>query len=422
VALVSKGEFTPPSTFQINGKYLDESYQRCRKDMDSSILNGQMARKYGLVFVGDGASNVNRDPVLNVLALMGRTCVFIECRLVKGRIKDGPFIASLFIEAIKELEDPTIVVACSQDGATKASWKLIEKELPHVTCFHCGPHVVNLMFKDIGALPGIKALLQCVDNLRVFIRNHHATKAVYDGLAKTSLLKPGRTRFAYQIIGIRNMLKNHQALVDTLSADEVEDFILSNGSTKDADEIRLREKLAQLKSIFLDPEGKVWKRMRILCALLAPIEQLLRFVELDLPVMSKLHDAWTRLIAYLEDARSAHLTRSPSSRDANTMAEIIRITRKRFVYGYSPLHLVSYLLDPEFRMQEYNNDQFTTFVKYLRERVLFNTPRELVTPQCGILVAEFLVYRNQEASFTSTLSQESRGGPQSGGYQYFSSA
>jgi hypothetical protein len=265
---------------------------------------------------------------------------------------------------------------------------------------------VNLVFKDIGALPGIKTLLKCVDNLRVFIRNHHATKAVYDRLAKTSLLKPGRTRFAFQIIGLRNVLKNQQALVDTLSADEVDDFIYSNGSTKDKDEIRLRVKFAQLKDIFLDPEGKVWKRMRILCALLAPIEQLLRFVELDLPVMSKLHDAWTRLIAYLEDARSAHLTRSPSSKDALIMTDIIRITKNRFAYGYSPLHLVTHLLDPEFVSQEYNQDQFDIFVKYLQERVLFNTPRELVNSECGILVREFSVYRNQEASFASELAQK----------------
>jgi hypothetical protein len=162
----------------------------------------------GLIIVGDGATNVNKDPILNVLAVRGGRQEFIKAMNCKGKVKDKRFIVDDFIAVIKAQPDPKAVVMVITDNACRGSWPLIEEACPWVVCGGCKPHVCDLLLEDIGKLLFFKKVFSKAAVLCTLVRSRSRLLAAYDTRCKSKLVNPGNTRFSTCVIGAVNMLSN----------------------------------------------------------------------------------------------------------------------------------------------------------------------------------------------------------------------
>ena len=92
--------FRAPSAFRVLGKLLENEKNR----VETQIANcNRSTEQFGFCLVGDGASNIHREPILNVLSVQGTRVEFLEARNVQGNTKDGKFIAKLFIDKIQKI-------------------------------------------------------------------------------------------------------------------------------------------------------------------------------------------------------------------------------------------------------------------------------------------------------------------------------
>jgi quercetin dioxygenase-like cupin family protein len=148
-------DWRPPSAEETLGTLLNREHARVKAAIND--LQGTASR-VGITLVGDGATNVNRQPILNVLFVRGDRVEFVKAQDCSGHVKDGRFIADDIIGVIERLDDPKSVVLVLMDNATRKAWPLIEAACPWVVCGPCGPHVADLLQEDVGKLPFFKAL------------------------------------------------------------------------------------------------------------------------------------------------------------------------------------------------------------------------------------------------------------------------
>jgi len=409
---ISGNEFQAPSSYQVLNSGLTREYEDCKQKIDSVMLP---LAKYGWTMVGDGATNVNKDPILNILLVQGNASFFVECRQVSGIRKSKEFVASMFIEWIKAMPDPESVVCVCTDNGVRSSWPIIEAACPWVVCCPCQPHVLNLLLKDIGSLPGLQVLFSKLQKLRVFIRNHQIVKALYDKFttddaesdAFSKLSQIAGTRFASEIMGLRNVLKNRDPIRRMLRSEELEQWMEDgNKTTKDADGVSNSTLVADLKKDFLDAEEVIWSRMTAVNSLLHPIEDLLRFAEQDNPTLSKIHMAWCLLLEHLEGLKDkATVTDS----DRIILQDIIDKVYARFTYGYSTLAAVAYMLDPEFLGCQVGEEEMACFQRYLEKYFHNVTDPTTKYKKIASVLDDLVVFRNSGSSFASLAAKEAIG-------------
>ena len=148
-------------------------------------------KRFGVCIVSDGASDVNRRPILDVLSVSGGLVEYVDAKDCSGHVKDAKYISDYICEHIEGLalrEDaegktdpdaPKSVVMVLMDNATRSSWPLIEKRCPWVTCGPCVPHVLNLLVGDISKLEFVKQTLDKGGKMRNFIRGYGAVLAAF---------------------------------------------------------------------------------------------------------------------------------------------------------------------------------------------------------------------------------------------------
>ena len=81
------------------------------------------------------------------------------------------YTANLMIAAIKEI-GASKVVGVVTDNAEKGSWPIIEAAFPHLTCYGCAAHTLNLMLKDWGNDDWCKDVIKVARDLVTWINNH----------------------------------------------------------------------------------------------------------------------------------------------------------------------------------------------------------------------------------------------------------
>ncbi|KAL2610701.1 hypothetical protein R1flu_029274 [Riccia fluitans] len=117
--------------------------------------------------------------------------------------KDAKWVSSHILKAIKEV-DPKIVLQFTTDNASVniLTGKFVRAEYPHIVFGGCVAHGIDLLFEDMGKLAWIGAIFDKCNNIVSSIKNSHQPHTMLmdffsDG---TTLLKPGVTRFATNII------------------------------------------------------------------------------------------------------------------------------------------------------------------------------------------------------------------------------
>lgn len=342
----------PPSRKEVLGTLLDEEHRRVHAGIAAARST---TARVGVVIVGDGATNVNREPILNVLSVQGNRVEFVKAKNCAGKVKDMSFIAEDITAVINALEDPQSVVAVLMDNATRGAWPLIEETCPWVVCGPCGPHVADLLMEDVGKLPFFKALFAKAQTLRVFVRSHSHVLAAYNAVKKSAIINPAGTRFATSVLGLNNLIDNREALVSTFGASAVLAAMAKVKHDKlEGEHGTVGALFSHLQQLVINEDfwsEAAWGRI-----VLQPMTNLLRFMEQDAPTASKVYQAW-----FLVQDAIERLEGLP----ADLKASIVACVRHRWDYGYTMIHGAGYVLDPEFRLCEPPDECMKSFEKFV---------------------------------------------------------
>jgi hypothetical protein len=341
----------PPSAKELLGALLVSEEARVRSDIAAARAT---TARVGVVLVGDGATNVRREPILNVLSVQANRVEFIKAENFAGRHKSMRLIADDMIEVIKKLPDPEAVVAVYMDNATRGAWPLIEEACPWVVCGACGPHVVDLLMEDVGKLPFFKALFAKGNEIRLFVKNHTHVKAAFDKVCKRAIVNPADTRFATEVLGLSNVIVNREALVSTFGAPAVVDAIAKAKNDRQEVHGTLGAQFTYLQQLVNN--GDFWAEAAWAQAVMKPMERLLRFLEQDAPTSSLAYHAWFQVQNAIEEMEGL---------PAELKDAIIKSVGYRWDYGFNMLHGAGYVLDPQFRLCEPPQecmDSFNDFV------------------------------------------------------------
>ena len=342
----------PPSRKELLGTLLDAEHASVKRGIAEARST---TARVGVVLVGDGATNVNREPILNLLSVQGNRVEFIKAQDCSGKVKDARFIADDVINVINALEDPQSVVAVLMDNATRAAWPLIEAACPWVVCGPCGPHVVDLLLEDVGRLPFFKQLFLKAQTLRVFVRGHGHVLAAYNLVKKTALIIPAGTRFCSSVIGLSNLEANREALVSTFGAPAVLAAMAKVKNDKlEGEHATVGALFAHLQHLVTDMD--FWTECEWAKAVMKPIAKLLRFMEQDAPTASKVYQAWYLVQTAIEEMEGL---------PADLKKDILDCIAYRWDYGYTMIHGAGYVLDPEFRLCEPPEECMDSFYEFV---------------------------------------------------------
>ena len=337
----------PPGADELSGRLLDAEYAHVKSAV-CELTRGQA--RTGLVIVGDGATNTNREPVLNELSVRGGRVEFIKAMNCKGKTKDKAFIAEDFIAVINAQPDPHDVVMVITDNACRGSWPIIEAACPWVVCGACHPHVCDLLLEDIGKLPFFKEVFSEAQLLRSVVRGRGFAQAAYDSRCKTKLVLPGDTRFNTNVLGASNLLHNRDALVGTMGdADVIAGFHKVKNDKLEGSFETVGALFAHVQAQVMDAD--FWARLGWAKHIMTPIGRLLRYTEQDAPTASKVHHAWFLVQSAIEEMDI----------DEELKADVLRLLRYRWDYGYNCVIGTGYVLDPEFRLCEPDEETTGSF-------------------------------------------------------------
>jgi hypothetical protein len=246
--------------------------------------------------------------------------------------------------------DPKAVVMVVTDNACRGSWPLIEEECPWVVCGGCQPHVCDLLLEDIGKLFFFKKVFSEAAVLRTLVRNRGSLLAAY----KSKMVSPGNTRFSTCVIGAGNLLRNREALVGTMGdADVIAAMHKVKSDKLDGQYATVGELFAHAQTQVMDCE--FWARLAWCEVIMKPISRLLRFTEQDAPTASKVHYVWYHVQSKIEGMDI----------DADLQAEIVKLLRHRWDYGYNCVIGTGYVLDPEFRLCEADSETAESFHEFV---------------------------------------------------------
>jgi len=314
--------------------------------------------------VGDGATNVTGTPILNILIMQNGQAEFYRAQDCSGKVKDMAFIAADFIAAIRAQPKPRDVVYVMTDGACKLAWPIIEAACPWVTCGWCMPHVVDLLLEDIGKLPFFVKVFTEADQLRHFVRNHTHVKSAYESVCETAMGRPGETRFNKNAIGLSNLLRNREALVTTMgSAPVLSAMAKVKGNTLEGEHATLGALFTYLQALVVNDD--FWTRVEWALKVTKPISQLLRFCEQDCATASKVHFAWFQVQECIEEMDGI-----PSALKAGILEKL----RFRWDCGYNDIQGSGYVLDPQFRLCEQDEETMQSFRSFRAKTYPAPTP------------------------------------------------
>jgi hypothetical protein len=151
---------------------------------------------------------------MNVMLVCPTGDVFIGSVDTIGHKKTKEYIAGelrTYIEAI----GPSNVTQICSDNASAMLGALddLVRIYPHLYKQGCCAHILDLLLEDWGKEELFKALIIRAKRVCIYIRNHHATMALYRHYSpRLSLKVPPETRFACNFLMIARMLEVKDAL------------------------------------------------------------------------------------------------------------------------------------------------------------------------------------------------------------------
>lgn len=246
-----------PNSKTLSGRLLDQQYEN-----SSKRLNEILEESENLTLVSDGWTNNRGDHIVNFcIKSPGHKTFFHSSINTSGSSQNAVEVANCIINVIERI-GPKKFSSVITDNAPvmKAAWKLIEIKFPHILCYGCAAHGMDLLIKDLLSLPGNASTLKDAEKIIKFITNHHIVKAKYEEkrkLAKVphTLSMPVATRWFSRFTSLNDLHSSKYVLIKLVDEDE---GILSN----------INPKLTSAAVINLIKSGLFWDKLSNLVKLI----------------------------------------------------------------------------------------------------------------------------------------------------------
>ncbi|XP_015879725.2 uncharacterized protein LOC107415835 [Ziziphus jujuba] len=220
--------------------YTPPMYNRLRTTLltqDKEHINRKLQpirdswKKKGVSIVSDGWSDRQRRLLINMMAASSGGAMFLKSIDASNNIKDGDYVASLFLQVINQIGDANIVQIITDNASNfKFAGLHIKSKYPHIFWTPCVVHSLNLALKNIcdpsershqyTHCKWIADLVSDVQIIRNFIINHSMALSIYNKYSKLSLLRIADTRFASSIVMSKRLKKVKTALENMIMDSE----------------------------------------------------------------------------------------------------------------------------------------------------------------------------------------------------------
>jgi hypothetical protein len=406
------------SADQYLNSFLRDEKQRVQK---ATLEYKENNNAKGWCFVGDHATSVIREGQLNFLAVQGSKVIFLKSINTAGVTKTMEYIGNMFIKLIGEW-GAEHVVGVMQDNATRGSWKIIEEMYPHIVAHTCMPHCCNLLLSDIGKITEVHDTLQELALIRRFIRSSGKIQDRYNTIVVeygngecSKLTLPGQTRFASQVLSIKNFLRNMKCLILTINDDVTASTVLNEKHktyVTSEGTIPMAQIYAQVKQL-CKPSVQLndfFQKVSFLNDVFEPIMKLLRISEKDRPVMSKMYTKWKELgaeLTRLKERSEPICNMFPNQSQKNVFFDkVLEKYSHRQAYSYNILQAAAHLLDPMNAGYPINNQLTISFTDYLHRQYEKEIPDSLTrhTTRVSPILSEFTQYINKEGHYSDMFS------------------
>ncbi|CAA0809034.1 Unknown protein [Striga hermonthica] len=318
--LVRSPQFRKYSLFLANSRltgYIPPSYDGLRTTLlaqEKAHINVKVHHikeswnKKGLSICSDGWSDIQRNPLINIMAASESGALFLSSTNASGEVKDAEYVANIFIRAIEDV-GPNNVVQVITDNASnyKAAGGIIELKYPHIFWTPCVVHSLNLALKrmcdppeNIGAYvhcAWISKLIADCQSIRNFIMNHDLAHAIFNNYSSLKLLKIAETRFASGIIMADRLSKVRKALESMIMDERWKTY---KGDGKSVVDSKARE----VKQCIVDDQW--WDTLDYLLNLTRPIIDFIRVADTDSPILHLVYDMWDSMIEEIKTVVFRH--------------------------------------------------------------------------------------------------------------------
>ncbi|CAA0840437.1 Unknown protein [Striga hermonthica] len=368
--LVRSPQFRKYSLFLENSKltgYIPPNYDRLRTTLlaqEKAHINVKVHHikeswnKKGLSICSDGWSNIQRNPLINIMAASESGALFLSSTNASREVKDAEYVANIFIRAIEDV-GPNNVVQVITDNASnyKAAGGIIELKYPHIFWTPCVVHSLNLALKrmcdppeNIGAYvhcAWISKLIADCQSIRNFIMNHDLAHAIFNNYSSLKLLKIAETRFASGIIMADRLSKVRKALESMIMDERWKTY---KGDGKSVVDSKARE----VKQCIVDDQW--WDTLDYLLNLTRPIIDFIRVADTDSPILHLVYDMWDSMIEEIKTVVFRHEGKDLLVGQSAFFDAIHKILEERWNKSNTPLHCLAHSLVPKYYTDSWLKD------------------------------------------------------------------
>ena len=158
--------FPLPSAPSLRNHLLEKEVARIEGQLHQ---HKEATSSFGMSLQSDGKDNVASRHLVNILTTTPMGSEFREVIDVSGQSRDAEHTARLLVDAAKRLKDASELVTIITDtpSVNRAAWRLIEQDMPNVSCVPCGAHCMNLHLKHAVKL--IPEFEQWIDQCKTVV-------------------------------------------------------------------------------------------------------------------------------------------------------------------------------------------------------------------------------------------------------------
>lgn len=297
----------------------------------STEVAERVASASSVAILCDGWTNVRNEPILNFVVTIP-TPVFWSSVSTSSDSHTGEFMAEQMRIVIEEVGPAKVLGVCTDNASNmKKAWSILNEQYPHIICYGCLAHGLNLIFTDIMKLKTLsKTVSQCVALVK-HIKYSHKLSATLRQIQQSSkctskivLQLPVKTRWGSIVHCLTSLASNKQSL-KSLAIDE---SVKSNWNQENRNNI--------LSDVF-------WDQVEGFIIILKPIARAITLVESNAPLLSTV----MKLFKNMEDELKANVLISPLMKKEETDILNILISRKDF--ATQAVHYAANVLDPKLK-------------------------------------------------------------------------
>jgi len=374
-----------PSRYALSSPLLDNEYKKVNDAVACKIADAEC-----VAVVSDGWTDINGDSIINFI-ITTPLPVFLKSIETKENSHSGKYIADTLLDVIEDRRiGPKKVLAVVTDNASnmQCAWHEVSKKHPHIYCYGCCAHGLNLLATDICRVGSVEKLLLRAKAIVKCVKYKHIPSSALARIQKESikrgkakavkseskqssrtksqalkLIMPAPTRWGTTSAMLERLIALRKSLQLVVVEEDMDRFIDT-----------------AVKNDILD-NNTFWPAIQNLNNLLQPVADAIKKIETDKPALSEVIPIFSDLKTKFEE----HVPKAPLLKAEEKKVLQLLEYRKRFCSN--KLQNVAHLLDPNhcgnFLNEQELSESYDTIV------AVANTVPGCDSAQCMVDLAAF---------------------------------